>query len=40
MQVLTDLKSKKVVSPDPFRAQAIPNYSCAGHCEGQALALR
>ena len=27
MQVLTDLKSKKVVSPDPFRDQAIPNYS-------------
>ena len=40
MQVLTDLKSQEVISPAPFRAQAIPNYSCAWHCEGQALALR
>ena len=35
MQVLTDLKSKKVVSPNPFRDQAIPNYSCALLGEGR-----
>ena len=31
MQVLTDLKSEVLVAANPFRDQAIPNYSCAWH---------
>ena len=50
MQVLTDLKSQVLISSEPVRDQAIPNYrykgpslpnySCAMLGEGQALALR